>query len=275
VLPSLSNPFFNFPLLPVTVYAIKKLRLWQYMRNNNNNKAITQLAIPERQVPVLVDAGSSKAEGFVPSIVWSDKPMTGVRRVLPDSILNSLKAPEQRGNFQKDYGPVPQAVWDELLELVALWDRVSVGDWSPIIKSSASDVSVSRKKRVQHVEIKFKITGKSARFAICEAFTRGLSSAKLVVWWATLPNKFVLGLYCPDVATAIYASVLSALGTPGGIGVCQKCGLPFPRTRAKQRYCDHKCQVAAAMKRHRTNLKLQASSALNIPTKTKKRTGRK
>jgi hypothetical protein len=245
------------------------------MRSNNNNETITHLAIPERQIPVLIDAGSGRVEGFVPSSVWSDKPMTGVRRVSPDSILDSLKTPEQRNKFHQEYGPIPEVAWNELLELVALWDRVSIGDYSPVLRSSASTIHSSREGRRQRVKIEFNITGKSARFAISEAFTKGLRNAKLVVWWSTVANKAVLGLYCPDTATALNASVLSALGTPGGIGVCQKCGLPFTRTRAKQRYCDHKCQVAAAMKRHRNNLKLKAESASKVPTPTKKRTRRK
>ena len=104
------------------------------------------------------------------------------------------------------------------------------------------------------------VVGKSAAYALSEAFTEGLSKTRFVVWWTEVGKKLAPGLYCPDILTALYASVLSTLGTPGGLGVCQRCGEHFIRSRAKQLYHDHKCQVAAAMKRHRTNLKLKAES---------------
>jgi hypothetical protein len=244
------------------------------MRSNNNNETITHLAIPERQIPVLIDSGSGRATGFVPSSVWSDKPITNVRRVPAESILDSLKTPEQRNSFEKEFGPVPEAAWNELLELIALWDRLSVGDYAPVLKSRSSNMKRGRKGLRQNIELSFNLIGKSPRLGITEAFTKGLRNAKLVVWWSTVANKAVLGLYCPDAATALNASVLSALGTAGGIGVCQKCRIPFTRTRAKQRYCDHKCQVAAGMQRHRNNLKLKAESTSKIPA-TKKHTQRK
>jgi hypothetical protein len=115
----------------------------------------------------------------------------------------------------------------------------------------------------------------TAAFALAEAFTAGLSKTRFVVWWTDVGRKLVPGLYCSDILTALYASVLSTVGTPGGLAVCQRCGEHFIRSRAKQLYCNHKCQVAAAMKRHRGNLKRKAESASKAPTKTKKRTGRK
>lgn len=205
------------------------------MRSNNHNEAITHMAMPEREIPVLIDSEPGKHEGFVPSIVWSDKPMTAVRRVPPQLVEKALADPQQR----------------ELNELLALLERVNAGDHSPIIESSNHQVTHQRigKKATDHIE--FTVTGKSLRFAITEAFTKGLSKVKFVIWWSTVANKFVPGLYCPDLATAIYASYLSKIGTRGGIGICQRCRASFPRSRKNQRYCSHKCQVAAAMRRYR------------------------
>jgi hypothetical protein len=232
--------------------------------------------MPERQLPVLIDAkphfllGSGKAEGFVPSIV-SGAALTGVRRVQPKSIMDALKNPDQRQQLQKEHG----AAWNETLELLALVERVNAGDYSPVIKAGESDVSVRREGNVVRFSGTFNITGKSLRFAISEAFTKGLGKARFVVWWSTIGNKFVPGLYCPDTMTALYASVLSALGIPGGIGVCQKCKTPFIRSRSKQQYCSHKCQVAAGMKRYRKNLEWAAKAKSKTTAKNKKRTGRK
>jgi hypothetical protein len=264
-------------LLPSAAYAKKNSELLQDMRSNNNHETITHLAMPERQLPVLIDARANsllapgKAEGFVPSIAWGAAPSTGVRRVQPKSIMDALKHSAQREQFQTEHG----AAWSELLDLLALVERVNAGDFSPVIKVTESDVSVRREGNVVRASGESNISGKSLRFAISEAFTKGLGKARFVVWWSTVANKFVPGLYCSDTMTALYASVLSALGTPGGVGVCQKCKTPFVRSRSKQLYCGHKCQVAAGMQRYRRNLEKAAKSKLKSPTKSKKRTGRK
>ena len=120
---------------------------------------------------------------------------------------------------------------------------------------------------------------KTAALAFSEAFTKGMSKARFVVWWYAVTKRFVTGLYCPDTMTALYASVLSAIGTSGGIGVCQnqKCRTPFIRSRSKQLYCSHRCQVAAGMKRYRENLEKVAKpkSKTTTKNKNKKLTGRK
>jgi len=227
---------------------------------------------------VLIDASPhfllspGKAEGFVPSIGWGDAPLTGVRRVQPKSVMDALRNPERRQQFQKEHG----AGWSAMLELLALVERVNAGDFSPVIKASKSDVKAKQREgNTLSATFEFTVTGKSLPFAISEAFTKGLIKAKFVVWWSMIAKKFVPGLYCPDTMTALYASVLSALGTPGGLGVCQKCRTPFIRSRSKQLYCEHKCQVAAGMKRYRRNLERAAKSAFRTATKSKKRTERK
>jgi hypothetical protein len=302
------------------------------MRSNNNHETITHLAMPERQIPVLIDAGSGRSEGFMPSTARSGELVTRVRRVLP-SLVEGLENPQRRKEIEKEHGPINAAQWSRLLELLALIDRLNAGDSSPIVKIDRKALdplaqalqemspggwfvegmergsreialrsvsgnmrgrisighlepigaafpkapSQARSDKSANLSLSVHAEATTAAFALAEAFTQGLSKTRFVIWWADLPKKLVPGLYCPDIVTALYASVLSTLGTPGGVGVCQRseCGAVFPRTRAKQLYCNHKCQVAAAMKRHRGNLKLKAESASNAPTKTKKRTGRK
>ena len=241
------------------------------MKSNNNNEVITHLAMPERQIPVLIDSDRSKAEGFVPSSLWSNASLTGVMRLQPKAVIDALKNPEQRQRFQREHG----TVWNELLDLLALLERMNAGDYSPIIKTSESDVAERIEGDVLHITVKSTITGKSLAFAISEAFTKGLSKVRFVVWWSVIAHKFIPGLYCRDTMTAIYASVLSAMGTPGGVGVCQKCKTPFIRSRSKQLYCSHKCQVAAGMRRYRKNLERAAKSKSRTTTKSKKRAGRK
>ncbi len=314
------------------------------MKSNNNNEAITHVAMPERQAPILIDAKHASqvflppgnAEGYVSLDAGAQA--IEVRRVQPKAIIDALKNQKQRQQFQKEYG----TAWNGLLELLALVERMNAGDWSPILATDLADAmkpisaildlspagwfveqnksgtgklsfrsasdnrrltidigqpSISPVKDEAQVHkaasrlhpvakhggkttkwnFELHVVGKTAACALSEAFTKGMGRARFVVWWYSVTKRFVTGLYCPDMMTALYASVLSAIGTSGGIGVCQnqKCGTPFIRSRSKQLYCSHRCQVAAGMKRYRENLEKEAKSKSKTATKSKHRRGRK
>jgi hypothetical protein len=311
------------------------------MRSNNRNEAITHLAMPERQIPVLIDSSTEKAEGFVPSATWSGKPLTSVRRLLP-SFVDGLQSPRRRKEIEKEHGAIDAEEWNRLRELLTLIDRLNAGNWSPLISiygkdalkpiaaqldrtspggwsieerktdsgklafrlSSGDGQSVdfgvenitlipieqmqTHKAETSHFDLTTtgdgKIVGgqmeirgevKEAAFAFSEAFTAGLSKTRFVVWWHDAAKRLVPGLYCPDIVTALYALAMWSSGTAGGWAICQKCGNDYPRSRAKQRYCSHKCQVAAAMQRMRDKAKRTAQKETKPEPKTKKRTGRK
>lgn len=287
------------------------------MRSNNANKAITHLAMPERQIPVLIDSTPEKSEGFVPSGLWSDKPVTSVRRLLPE-FVQGVPSPQRRREIEKEHGTISATEWDRLRELLDLKDRLNAGDWSPVITSNAEKViedlttrldqlspsgwflsedksspgkrtlrsaSGGRQASIEYSPSEpdaraaewsgeIRAVSKTAAFALSEAFTTGLTKARFVVWWSGVGKKLAPGLYCPDIVTALYALAIWSSGTAGGWAICQRCNKDYPRSRAKQRYCSHKCQVAAAMKRYRKNLE-RAAKAESKTTKTKKRTGRK
>ena len=119
---------------------------------------------------------------------------------------------------------------------------------------------------------------KTAVLALSGAFTAGLSKTRFVVWWSDIGKKFVPGLYCPDIVTALYALAMWSSGTAGGWAICQnpKCGKDYPRSRTKQCYCSHKCQVAAAMRRMRDKKrKLKPEPESKTKAGSKKRKGRK
>jgi hypothetical protein len=312
----------------------------QSMRSNNNHEAITHLAMPERQIPVLIDSTPENTEGFVPSIVWNGKPVTRVRRLLP-SFVQGLASPHRRREIEKEHGTVGATEWNRLRELLSLIDRLNSGDWSPVVTDDArvalehlpallnrlspegwlreADESGTRKqtfrsvsgskalkivigkptftspvdgpsdrKAAPNVHPVFERGGKTlewsagiraecktAAFALSEAFTAGLRKTRFVVWWSDVGKKLVPGLYCPDIVTALYALAMWSSGTAGGWAICQKCNKDYPRSRAKQLYCSHRCQVAAAMKRYRKNLEMAAKSKSKTTAKNKKRTRRK
>jgi hypothetical protein len=322
------------------------------MKSHNHNDAITHLAMPERQIPVLIDSVPEKAEGFVPSIVWSEKPVMSVRRLLP-SFVEGLESPRKRKEIEKEHGAIDSAEWGRLREMLALKDRLNAGDWSPIITLNAdaltslpalldrlspggwfledevstgkmtlrsasgkvrgslaieigkierielgqpsstatvaaasarkaalrahSGLERSRKNVARNLEFSGKIgvEVRTAAFALSKAFTVGLSKTRFVVWWHDATEKFVPGLYCPDIVTALYALAMWSSGTAGGWAICQRCKKDYPRSRGKQRYCSHKCQAAAAMQRLRDKRRLEAEPEPKVPTGSNKRTGKK
>lgn len=308
------------------------------MTSNNNNKTITSLAMPERQIPVLIESSPEKAEGFVPSIAWGGKPTTSVRRLLP-SFVDGVRNPRRRREIELEHGAIDAAEWNRLREMLTLIDRLNSGDWSPVVKlhtdglaplpalldrlspggwvieddktdankrtyrSASGDVRATfsfeigslqplpasqrsgpsvvtldsgRGGKPVRWEGEISAEVKTAVLALSGAFTEGLSKTRFVVWWSDIGKKFVPGLYCPDIVTALYALAMWSSGTAGGWAICQKCGKDYPRSRAKQRYCSHKCQVAAAMRRMRDKeRKLTAEPESKTKTTTKGRKGGK
>lgn len=309
------------------------------MRSNNANETITHLAMPERQIPVLIDSSPDKCEGYFTTATASDKPMKSVRRLLPQ-FIEDIRNPRKRQEIEKEFGPISTVEWNSLRELLALLDRLNAGDWSPIITDNAEEVLKelltpilrlsprgwfidaderkktgrlilrSASKEGYVVEVDFDLgkatpfengprvrnaiskerpvtkadrsstklrptidaTFKTAAFALSQAFTAGLTRTRFVVWWSAVGKKLVPGLYCPDIVTALYALAMWSSGTAGGWAICQRCKKDYPRSRAKQRYCSHKCQVAAAMQRMRDK---KRESGPKGPTTSKKRTARR
>jgi hypothetical protein len=294
------------------------------------------LAMPERQIPVLIEANEEQAEGFVPSRTWSSKRHTNVRRLLP-SFVDGLRRSGKRQEIENEYGKIRAEEWNRLRGLLRLIDRVNAGDWSPImtpdvtealgkalehlpalldrlspagwfmedaqndgeirIKSASGDVhgqitfnfkpavpskpsrqaATSDRSRHDISSVMLDSAGrkgetilqwsgtingewKTLAFALSEAFTVGLSKTRFVVWWHKAAGRFVPGLFCPDIATALYALAMWSAGTAGGWAICQKCRKDFARKRTKQLYCSPKCQTAAAMSRMRLKRKQENTS---------------
>jgi hypothetical protein len=108
------------------------------MRTHNHNEALTHLAMPERQIPVLIDSRPEEAQGFVPSSIWSDKPMTSVKCLWP-SLVEGLSNRSKQRELEKEYGAIDKAQWDQLREMLTLKDRLNAGDWSPVFNPSLDE----------------------------------------------------------------------------------------------------------------------------------------
>jgi hypothetical protein len=244
------------------------------MRSDNRNETITHLGMPQRRIPVLTPVPSGGVDGFVSFKPWDYERGGNVRRVSPE-ILAALRDPAQRKRVEQQYGRIEERDWSRLLELLGLIERLAAGDWTPVYKHLGSTHKSVRNGNTIKVEISSSGSAKSAVFALTEAFTEGLSRSRFVVWWAEREQKFAPGIYCEDIVTALYALVLSAVGQPGGIGICRHCEQPFPRSRSKQRYCSYRCQAAAGMRRYRLKLKKAAKSKSRFSGKPNKRPSRR
>jgi hypothetical protein len=146
---------------------------------------------------------------------------------------------------------------------------------TPVAKRVDRIMDGTVKRSVEEWNIEFSGLCKNVILALSEQFTAGLSRTRFVVWWHAAAKKFVPGLYCPDIVTALYALAMWSSGTSGGWAICQKCNKDYPRSRAKQLYCSHRCQVAAAMKRMRDKQKRKSETESKASAKSKKLRGRK
>ena len=261
-------------------------------KRNNNNEAITNLAMPERRIPVLIDSSRQRADGFMPSMAFAERgtgdPVFPVRRFHVS--LDVLNDSQGRSRFEKEFGPLDLGEWNGLLRLLDLLGRWEAGDRRLEVDADSEEIAreleqacpgefaIHVRKLPPGVRRQSRSFGMNASLAITAKFTAGLSEARFVIWEDKLTGKFVPGLYCPNVQTALYASVLYGLGVPGGLAICRnpKCRQPFIRSRGEtQSYCSHKCQVAAGMRRYRATLELKAKAKSKAITKGKKQAGRK
>ncbi len=221
------------------------------MRRANPNKTITSLAMPEAGLPVLVPCTRKKRDGFV---FLGDEPPSV--RVLPRKALEIFIDRNTREEFEKEYGAVPEHTRRMSVYVLCLAEAISERSDESLYRL------VKRSAELLDPNVHFRLLWEKIRRGplneLGTTLNSGIYQSRFVVWWAERQRRFAAGLYCKDMATALRALVLSRIGEPGGLGVCQRCGTPFPRSRRKQAYCSYKCQAAAGMARYRARKKRKA-----------------
>ena len=215
----------------------------------NSNGAITNLAMPERAIPVLVACRPSKRDGFA---ALSDVSPVGVSVLrVPQAALRSFVNPKDRKLFESKYGPVAERERQQLLYLLGLAEALSRRDTRAMHEVVRRYVADPEYNDIVWDEIR-----KSPLYELQRLMNRGLRRTRFVVWWAERERRFAPGLMAPDAAGVLGALLLSSIGQPGGLGVCQRpqCRKPFIRVGggSKQRYCDPRCRAAAGMARFRS-----------------------
>ncbi len=258
---------------------------------HNDNEPITHLAMPERQIPILIaveDARSDRWDGTAPQPSYfehvDENPSTILVRRVSAGVLNDLIDQNGRRRFETQFGAVNVGEWDKIIKLIDLLDRWNRDDLRYETYADSCELakeleSLTAGSDVVHVRrfpahVKTKSVVMTVQFAIAEGFTTGLDKARFVIWQDKLTQKLVPGLLCPDILVALYACILWNYGAPGGLAVCQNpsCHRPFIRTRGEtQSYCSHSCQTATAMRRYRNNLAKKSRSKTRGQKPTKRR----
>jgi hypothetical protein len=222
------------------------------MRSHNPNEAITNLSIPERSIPVLLECKPKQRDGFT-SLSDVSPEGTSVRRV-SSSALKMFLDERSKSEFEKRFGSIPSRECEGLVYVLGLADAINRRDARSlrrVVRDYVKDID-------QQVSMWWEVR-KSPLSELHNNLNRGIHRVRFVVWWAERERRLAPGLLCGDVATALFTLVLSKIGQPGGLGVCQRsqCRKPFIRLRSapKQRFCSYTCQAAAGMARYRKRLK--------------------
>jgi hypothetical protein len=208
--------------------------------------------MPERSIPVLLECNPKQRDGLT---ALSDVSPEGksVRRV-PQEALRVFLALQYEKDFERRFGPVPVRERRHLLYLLGLADALNRRDAKSLRRVVREYVANVEEQGLAWQEVR-----KSPLYELYKNLNLGIRWTRFIVWWAERERKLAPGLLCKDVATALFVLVLSTIGQPGGLGICQRpqCRKPFIRLRSapKQRYCSYKCQAAAGMTRYRKRSK--------------------
>lgn len=95
--------------------------------------------------------------------------------------------------------------------------------------------------------------------------SNSLGKARLVLWWRDAESRLLPAIYCPDVASALYARALVRFVGGRSFLVCPHCGDFFVQERSDQDYCSIRCREAHRVARWR------ATQQANNRTKPRKR----
>jgi hypothetical protein len=88
-------------------------------------------------------------------------------------------------------------------------------------------------------------------FELARQVDRRAKSGRLVLWWSRREKTLLSGLYFAKVQDAIYALFTLQVAHPEGVGICERCGKFFKRSRVAQKFCSIKCGNYVRKKRER------------------------
>ena len=221
-------------------------------RSTNHHEGITQLSM-DCALPVLIDSPEKNREGMVPHhgrllgpLSW-DTPI----RTMPESALLTFVDPKQRRNFEAKFGVIPDKQRTRILYLLGLANAIHTKNLDALSRTVISfEKGIGLKEGVMNQGRLRPLRELGEQLNVC------VRDTVFVIWWSDIEKRFVPGLYCKNLFTALGALALAKIGRPGGLSTCQRpqCGRVFIRSRGKQDYCSPQCQAAAAMTRYRAKV---------------------
>lgn len=229
-----------------------------------DNQAITHLAMPERSIPVLLGCDERKADGWLSESPATLGFITSVRAIGQTDLLQALD-PKRVKSFLRKFGPVHHSEYNRLLYVLDLANATFSGNRRAIAK--ATEALEGTRWVVRDL---LAVPPTEPLRLLQQNLNAILRRTRFVVWCYNANGVLATGIYCEDVATALYVLALSRMGTLGGIGVCLRCRNTFIRKRVDQHFCSHRCRSAFNMRKGREKQK-QRSRAKD---KRGRRTGR-
>ena len=110
------------------------------------------------------------------------------------------------------------------------------------------------KERVWNVQWAKQTLRERMRYPLAELaaqLNQRMAKARFVMWWVDKEKKFAPGIYCPDLSTALAASLVSHIAAPKAVAICERCENRFIRTKSVQRFCSLRCGNADRKARQR------------------------
>src|SRR5271170_3935441 len=157
------------------------------MGSHNHNETITNLAMPEYRIPVLMECPKSSRDGFTALRDISPSGLN-VRRV-PEHSLELFIDPKHRESFEKRYGAVPERDRQTLLYLLGLADAVTKRDDKTLRQVVNRYVVDSDYQDFVWDEVR-----RSPLYELHSSLNRGIRRTRFVVWWADREKRLVPGL---------------------------------------------------------------------------------
>jgi hypothetical protein len=220
-------------------------------RSTNHHEGITQLAVHDA-LPVLIDAPEKVREGMIPQHGrFNDGHWNKPIRRMPESALSAFIQSRSRATFEKEFGVIRDKERARILYLLGLAGAIHARDIDSLSKAVASfHRTIGQDSFFKNRALSRPLIELGEQLNVC------IRGAIFVIWWSDIQKRFLAGLYCKDLTTALGALALAKIGRPGGLSTCQRpqCGRVFIRSRSKQDYCSPQCQAAAAMTRYRAKL---------------------
>jgi len=212
----------------------------------NHNNAVT--------IPVLIRCEEIRRDGHV----RVGKHLIPVR-VLPLPRLDS--------KFEKEFGQVPEKSNADFLRLLLLIVAINNREQPHLAPRGYlhSYVTVTAHKTSSKIERVWERVKKDPNRELAAELNHRLRGAKPVIWWVKSEHRLAPGLYCRDIATALFAQLHTRLQTPKGLAVCLRCEKPFIRSKRIQRYCSSNCGAAARMSQMRQRTRKEQRST-NVAT---------